>query len=168
MKLIHHMNNTYGVYHQKLELSAIQKYSQTHSFEYVPVCENYLSESFHQKNKIVCENRDLQILIDKSISLAATNGFNFLNSIESMNLQEEMRMLESSILEGSDLDQIVRSDIEAYENPMIQNIYSYCKDQQFETAVFMCGVAHRKSIIEKISKFNSQDETTVRWTIFEG
>jgi hypothetical protein len=163
----HHLFSTYGVYHQKLELSAIQKYHQTHSFEYVPVCENYLSEAFHQKNKIVCENRDLQILIDKSISFAATYGFNFLNSLESMNLQEEMRMLESQILASSDLDKIVRADIEVYENPMIQNIYSYCKTHKFDKAVFMCGAAHRKSIIEKISKFNAQEETTLSWTVFE-
>lgn len=99
-----HLFSTYGVYHQKLELSAIQRYQQTNSFAYVPVCENYLSEAFHKKNKIVCENKELQILIDKSISYAATYGFTFLNSSDSMNLQEEMRMLESRILEDSTLD----------------------------------------------------------------
>ncbi len=159
--------STYGVYHKKLELSAIQKYHQTRSFKYVPVCENYLSEAFHQKNKIVCENRDLQKLIENSIYLAETYGFNFLNSSESMNLQEEMRMLESRILKDTDLDRIVKEDIDAYENPMIQNIYSYCKNHQFDTAIFMCGAAHRKSIIEKIEKFNIQEEITLNWTVFE-
>jgi hypothetical protein len=157
----------FGIYHKKLELSAIQKYSHIHSFEYVPVCENYLSEAFHQKNKLVSENKDLQKLIDNSISLAATWGFSFLNSLESINLQEEMRMLESQILSGSNLDTIVKQEIEAYENPMIQNIYSYCKNHQFNTAIFMCGAAHRKSIIEKIEKFNIQEEITLSWTVFE-
>jgi hypothetical protein len=160
--------STYGVYHKKLELSAIQKYNHTHSFEYVPVCENYLSEAFHQKNRIVCENRDLQKLIDNSISLAATYGFSFLNSLKSINLQEEMRMLESRILSGSDLDRIVKEDIEAYENPMIQNIYSYCKSHQFKTAIFMCGAAHRKSIIEKIDRSKTEEQVNLTWTIFEG
>jgi hypothetical protein len=159
--------STFGIYHKKLELSAIQKYSHIHSFEYVPVCENYLSEAFHQKNKLVCQNKDLQKLIDNSISLAATCGFSFLNSLESINLQEEMRMLESRILSGSNLDTIVKQEIEAYENPMIQNIYSYCKNHQFNTAIFMCGAAHRKSIIEKIEKFNIQEEITLSWTVFE-
>ena len=159
--------STYGVYHKKLELSAIQKYNYNHSFEYVPVCENSLSEAFHQKNSIVCKNRDLQKLIENSISLTETYGFNFLNSLESMNLQEEMRMLESQILSGSNLDRIVKEDIDAYENPMIQNIYSYCKNHQFKTAIFMCGAAHRKSIIEKIEKFNIQEEITLSWTVYE-
>lgn len=159
--------STYGIYHKKLELSAIQKYSHTHSFEYVPVCENYLSDAFHQKNIIVCENRDLQKLIDKSISLAATYGFNFLNSSESINLQEEMRMLESQILSGNDLDIIVKENIDAYENPMIKNIYSYCKNHQFDKAIFMCGAAHRKAIIEKIEKSNLEEELTLNWTVFD-
>src|SRR6476620_8928435 len=72
--------NTYGVYHGKLEISALQKYNQTTSFIYVPVCEIGLSEAFDQKNRIVCQNRDFQELIDKSIALAATHGFKFLNS----------------------------------------------------------------------------------------
>jgi hypothetical protein len=158
--------STYGVYHKKLELSAIQKYNHTHSFDYVPVCENYLSEAFHKKSKIVSENRDLQKLIDNSISLAEAYGFNFLNSIESINLQEEMRMLESQILRGSDLDRIVKEDIDAYENPMIQNIYLYCKNHQFNTAIFMCGAAHRKSIIEKFQKVNAQEHLKLNWTVF--
>lgn len=160
--------STYGVYHKKLELSAIQKYSHTRSFEYVPVCENYLSEAFHQKKRIVCENEDLQKLIDESISLAATYGFKFLNSLESINLQEEMRMLESRILDGSELDRIVKEDIDAYENPIIRNIYSYCKNHQFSTAIFMCGAAHRKSIIEKIEKSKTEEQINLTWTIFEG
>lgn len=162
----HYNYLTYGVFHRRLEISAIQKYHQTNTFEYVPVCVNYLSDAFHQKNKITCENRDLQKLIDKSISLAATNGFNFLNSLESMNLQEEMRVLESQILNDSELDSLVKADIEAYEDPMIQNIYSYCLNHQFDTAIFMCGAAHRKSIIEKIEKFQESESIKINWTYY--
>jgi hypothetical protein len=161
-----HLFSTYVVYHKKLELSAIQKYNHTHSFDYVPVCDNYISEAFHKKNRIVSENRDLQKLIDNSNSLAETYGFNFLNSLESINLQEEMRMLESQILSDGDLDRIVKEDIDAYENPMIQNIYLYCKNHQFNTAIFMCGAAHRKSIIEKIQKVNAQEHLKLNWTVF--
>lgn len=162
----HYNYTTYGVVHQKLELSAIQKYNQSHTFEYVPVCVNSLSDAFHKKFEIVCRNRDLQLLIDKSVSLAATFGFNFLNSIESMNLQEEMRVLESQILNDSELDRIVKADIEAYEDPMIQNIYSYCKNHKFDTAVFMCGAAHRKSIIEKVKKFQESESIKLNWTFY--
>jgi hypothetical protein len=162
----HYNFTTYGVFHRRLEISAIQKYHQTNFFEYVPVCVNSLSDAFQKKNDIVCKNRDLQILIEKSISFAATCGFNFLNSLESMNLQEEMRVLESQILKDRELDRIVKADIEAYEVPMIQNIYSYCKNHQFDSAVFMCGAAHRKSIIEKVKQFQAIESIKLNWTFY--
>lgn len=158
--------STYGVHHQKLEISAIQKYCSNTSFKYVPVCEIGLSEAFDRKNKIVCQNRELQQLIENSIFLAAKHGFEFLNSLESMNLQEEMRLLESQILNNSDLDNIVKADIDAYEEPMLRNIYSYCKNNHFNSAIFMCGAAHRKSIIEKIKKHNNQEEINHSWIVF--
>src|SRR6188472_2435266 len=56
--------STYGVYHKKLEISALQKYNSKSTFEYVPVCDNGLSDAFHGKTKIVCQNREVQKLID--------------------------------------------------------------------------------------------------------
>jgi hypothetical protein len=160
--------STYGVYHKKLELAAIQKYNLSTSFEYVPVCENGLSDAFDRKNKIVCENREMQQLIDNYNFLAEKYGFKFLNSLESINLQEEMRVLETRILNNTELDEMVKADIEAYENPMIRNIYSYCNNNHFSSAIFMCGVAHRKSIIEKIEKSKTAEQVNLTWTIFEG
>jgi len=159
--------STYGVYHGKLEIAAIQKYNCDTSFEYVPVCENGLSDAFHKKNKIVGQNRDLLKLMDNFISLAEKHGFKFLNSSESMNLQEEMRLLEIEVLNDSHLDKIVKADIEAYENPMIRNIYSYCNKNDFSSAIFMCGAAHRKSIIEKIEKSKTEEQVNLTWNIFE-
>jgi hypothetical protein len=158
--------STFGVYHQKLEISAIQKYNATTSFEYVPVCEGGMTDAFHRKNRIVCQNKELQKLIDNFNFLAATHGFKFLNSEECINLQEKMRMLETRILNNSDLDQKVKADIDAYENPMIRNIHSYCNENHFSSAIFMCGAAHRKSIIEKVEKSKTERDVDLTWTIF--
>ena len=159
--------STYGVYHNKLEISAIQKYSCNTTLQYVPVCETGLSDAFHKKIKIVCQNIELQKLIDNFNYLAAENGFEFLNSLECINLQEEMRVLERRILNNNEMDKIVKADIEAYEIPMIRNIYSYCNNYPFISAIFMCGAAHRKSIIEKIEKSKNEEQVNVTWTIFE-
>jgi len=163
-----HLFTTFGVYHNKLELSALQKYSHNTSFEYVPVCENALSDNFHRKNEIVCQNRDMQQLIDNFNSLAAKHGFNFLNSLECINLQQEMRDLERRVLNNSELYKIVETDIHAYENQMIRNIYSYSKNKHFNAGIFMCGAAHRKSTIEKLEKSNTLEQVNLTWTIFEG
>ncbi len=158
---------TYGAYHQKLEISAIQKYSHKTSFYYVPVCENGLSDTFRKKINIVCRNRELQKLIDNFNYKAAENGFLFLNSSECIELQEEMRALESQILNNSELEKTVNVDIDAYENPMIRNIYSYSNNNNFSSAIFMCGAAHRKSIIKKIEKSKTEEKVNLTWTVFE-
>jgi hypothetical protein len=159
---------TYGQYHQKLEIAAIQKYSNNTSFEYVSVCENGLSDALKRINKIVGQNIERQQLIGHFKSLAEKHGFKFLNSLECINLQEEIRVLESQILNGTDEDEIFKAAIDAYENPMIRNIYSYCNNNHFSSAIFMCGAAHRKSIIEKIDSAKTEEQVNLTWTIFEG
>ena len=158
--------STYQVYHKKLEIAAIQRYSQTTSFEYVTVCDGSLSDAFHRKNKIVCEDKRLQNLIDNFNSLEAKHGFLFLNSQECINLQEEMRRLETMILNNDDLDKEVKADIGAYENSMIRNIHAYSRNNPFTRAIFMCGAAHRKAIIERIKKSETEKQPNLTWTIF--
>lgn len=157
---------SFGVYHKKLEICAIQKYYCNASFKYIPVLDNELSDAFDKKYRIVCENIEWQKLLDNFNSLANENGFQFLNSVESIKLQEEMRMLENRLLNDSEINKATNESIDAYENSMMRNIYSYGRNRQFNTAIFMCGVAHRKSIIEKIDNFNAQEEINLNWIIF--
>lgn len=163
-KMVFH---SFGVYHERLEIKAMQKLSENSSFEYVPVLDNGLSGAFKRKYTIVCQHQELQKLIDNFNSLAKEYGFQFLNSVESLKLQEEMRILENRILNDTDAGKAADECIDTYENSMIRNIYSYCKDNKFNTAIFMCGVAHRKSIIKKIEEMEAQEKTDVRWVIFQ-
>jgi hypothetical protein len=77
-----------------------------------------------------------------------------------------MRALESRIVNNNEMDKIVKEDIEAYENPMIQNIQNYCNNNHFNSAIFMCGAAHRKSIIEKIENPKTEKQINLSWTIY--
>lgn len=157
---------SYGIYHNKLEISAIQKYCCNDSFKYIPVLDKELSDAFDRKCRIVCEYIEWQKLVDYFNYLAKEQGFQFLNSVESIKLQEEMRMLENHLLNDSAINKATNESIDAYENSMMRNIYSYCRNNQFNAAIFMCGVAHRKSIIKKIDIFNAQEELNLNWLIF--
>jgi hypothetical protein len=159
--------SSYGVYHKKLEIKAIQKYCFNTSFNYVPVLDNELSDAFDKKYRLVCKNIEFQKLLDNYNLLASEHGFEFLNSTESIRLQDEMRMFENHFLNDSELHKAVSDDIDAYENSMIRNIYSYCSNNHFSSAIFMCGAAHRKSIIEKVGKINTQEEMNLSWVIFD-
>lgn len=158
--------NSFGMFNERLEINAIQIYSQNHTFKYVPVLDTGLSDEFDKKFKIVCEYIDYQKLIDNYCSLENEYGFQFLNSEKSIQLNNEMRELENHILSNNEICQKVDESIDAYENSMIRNIYSYSKDNSFNTAIFMCGVAHRKSIIEKIEKKGTQESLKLNWAFY--
>ena len=162
------MFSSFGVYHQQLEIKAIQKYQKDATCAYVPVLDNGLSDLFDNKYKQICEYREFQVLFDEFNIIVKTNGFEFLNSQLCITLHQKMRILEDRLLNNSELNAAVNADIDAYENEMLQNIYSYCSSHQFNKAVFMCGSAHRQSIIEKIRIFNSKNEMDINWVVYEG
>ena len=156
----------FGVFHSKLEIAAIQKYNYIDSFKYFPVLDKGMSNVFDRKYSVLSQHSELQILMDNFNALLDKSGFKLLNSEENIKLQDEMRILEDLLLNDSKLAEEFAISIDEYENSMLRNIYSYCQNNQFITAIFMCGAAHRKSIIEKIEKSKTQESIKLNWTIF--
>ncbi len=154
------------VYNERLELKALQKYGQKHLFEYVPVLDIGLSTEFEKKIKIVSRNIDYQKLLDNYSLLEEDGGFQFLNSEKSILLQEEMRELENRIIKNEILLNEVSANLDEYENCMVKNIYSFCKEKSFNRAIFMCGSAHRKSIIHKIGEYEKASEIKLNWAFY--
>ena len=152
-----------GIYHQRLEIQAIQKYNHKQIFEYIPILDNGLSDDFEKILKLFYEHPEYQKLNNYYNSLEKQYGFQFLNSEKSIEIQEELRELGKHIFKNNELYQKADASIDDYENSMIRNIYAYCKENTFKTAIFMCGVAHRKSIIEKIQKYQMQETTKLNW-----
>lgn len=160
--------STYGVFpnNKRLEIEAIQKYSQINSFKYVPVLDTELSDDFHRWLNIVEECSVCQKLIDDYRLLQMVCGFQFLNSEKSIQLLEDMRELKNHILGNNEVCQKANENIDAYENSMLRNIYAYSKENLFDKAIFMCGSAHRKSIIEKIEKYKAEGDLKLNWTFY--
>ena len=69
------MFSSFGVYHGKLEIEAIQKYSNDTSIKYVPVLDSGLSDLFDLKYERVCENSQFQEMLDEFNSLTKAKGF---------------------------------------------------------------------------------------------
>jgi hypothetical protein len=158
--------SSFGIFHEKLEIRALQKYSNISQFKYVPVLKKGLTNSFEEKFNLVCQNIHFQKMVDNFNSLAHTNGFDFLNSEESIELQKEMRLYENSLLLDNELIQKFNNDIDKYENSMLSNIYSFCMNTKFKNAVFMCGVGHRQSIINKIEIYKNKKSSDFSWKIY--
>lgn len=156
----------FGVYQERLEIKALQLYSQNHTFEYVPVLDIGLSDEFEAKLEIVSTNKDYQRLLDNYISLETENGFQFLNSNKQIAFQEKMRELENRIIENKTFHQKANESIDAYEHSMLRNIYSFCKENSFKTAIFMCGAGHRKTIAQKITEYETKENLKLNWTFY--
>lgn len=160
-----HLFSDFGILHNKLEIEAIQKYQYKSTFKYVPVLDSGMSDVFNEKYEIATQNIELQRKIENFNVLSAKYGFQFLNSDVSIQLQEDMRKLENIILSDTTLNKDAINSIDLYEDEMLDNIYSYCKTNQFDKAVFMCGVAHRKSVIDKVEKLNTTKELALDWKV---
>lgn len=156
----------FGVYQERLEIKAIQAYSQNHTFEYVPVLDIGLSDEFEKKITIVSENKEYQRLLDNYISLETNGGFKFLNSERNIALQEEMRELENCIIDNEIFHQKVNASLDEYENSMLRNIYLFCKEKSFKKAIFMCGAAHRKTISQKIVEYEAKENLKLNWIYY--
>lgn len=156
----------FEVFHAKLEISAIQKYSRLSQFEYVPVLGEELSYSFEEKFNIICQDIKFQKMIDNFNSKAGIEGFNFLNSMEGMEFQKEMHDYGNSLISDIAIIQQFDNDIDEYENSMLHNIYEYCMNNSFKNAIFMCGNAHRQSIIKKLGAYKDKGIIDIKWNIY--
>lgn len=109
----------FGVYQERLEIKAIQAYSQNHAFEYVPVLDIGLSDEFEKIIAIVSENTKYQKILDNYTLFETVHGFQFLNSKKQIALQEEMRELENRIIDNKIMHQKANENIDAYEHSML-------------------------------------------------
>ncbi|WP_339924818.1 hypothetical protein [uncultured Cyclobacterium sp.] len=160
--------SSFRVYHHKLEIEALQKLSAHFSFEYVPVLDNELTNLFDKKYDSIPENNELKAMLFEFSNLESIEGFEFLNSAKGMALHSKMRDFENSLLLGEEFLKTYDVKLEEYENSMIQNIYSYCKLNSFKKGVFMCGSAHRESLIKKFEFFESKENLGIKWEVFGG
>ncbi|MBT9484336.1 hypothetical protein [Sediminibacterium sp.] len=159
----------FTVLHSKLEISAIQKYRLTnHSFIYIPVLDDELKSTFDNKYNVVCQNQEFQLMLNDFNLKANRLGFGFINSEEATILQTAMRNFENQLLGNNRVNTEAIGDIESYEDCMLQNIYSYIQTHDFHNAIFMCGVAHRLSLINKIKEFESKSNSGVNWNYWTG
>lgn len=156
----------FQLYHNKLELAAIQRFGLARSFEYVPVLDDGMADIFEKKYERVSKSSNWRQLFDRFNDKAREIGFDFLNSHESISFHEDLRSMEPQIIGNSKIINEFNDHLENYENTMLRNIAMFCEANQFEKAIFMCGVGHRKSMIEKVTKETFSMPDRWEWVIY--
>ena len=160
-----------------LESNAIKIYLLTNDVEHIPVdtfdCpDDYysgknhlgdvLEEHFHKSEGL---KRAFYQLRDQS----QVGGFPFLNSDRNDEIHDEIEKEERSILAelGDDnLNQIaaLRNEVNSKrDEEMIDNIYKYAEQTEFQKAIFLIGAGHRRSIKKKLDKIEAQYGVAIKW-----
>lgn len=158
-----------------LEIKSINSFSKHHSFSFVAV-DSHPLPNVEFKNQVIKmfdsieQNKEYLAISKKHKDNTQRLGFKYLNSKECIKVFTKMKRMENNAInemrnqEYKNAYQSWLSINEKREDEMIENICSYIGKNEFKTAVFLCGSAHRKSIIEKIEKKNSEINIRKTWS----
>lgn len=156
-----------------LEIKCIREYKQQHNIKNFPVDIEVNSTLSNDVDRMFAlfGNYDIynQIEIEqkKKIELG---GFDYLNSDEYSDLFKKQRSVEGEIVEEINKQQLNRiyksfyNDMDFREIIMLNTIYAYSEEINYNQAVFLVGAGHRSSIIRKIAEYQLKEELKLNWT----
>ena len=156
------------------ETKFIKNYLQNHNNKLIPVDDEvrYISDSEYDQLLYTFEEYDdYKELVYEQISLTKQYGFDYLNSEKCLDLLEQTRIVEKNIMELEihknkllHFYKLFYKENDTRENSMLQNIYNYSRENQYNQAVFLTGIAHRKSIMQKIIENEKMSEIKLNWS----
>lgn len=165
-----------------LETDTINRYVENHRVEHIPIDSDDLPpESFFQDHKYLLERIegladrngfDYRTLSDTKKMCIRNYGFNYLNSDQCVNINQEIyNAIERGLQKINDYKLFETFNLwneinEKRENDMLKNIYKYSKDYSYEKAIFTVGSAHKKSISIKIEKYEEEEKIKLNWIFY--
>ncbi|MCL2312292.1 MAG: hypothetical protein FWC41_07385 [Firmicutes bacterium] len=160
-----------------LETNAIRKYIQNHKIKVIPV-DTYEIENKYSVKKdfdylfdILYHNNEYRELNELLSLMVNQYGYPYLNSNQCDELFLHIHTIEENIVKHINDEKLsclytMWNDIhEIRENEIIKNVYNYSKEHQYNQALQFIGAGHRKSIIEKIEKYEIQADVKLNWTL---
>lgn len=164
-----------GYMPMSLEAITVKNYLKNYHIQHIPV-DTY---DFNEKDLFI----DFEIVLNRSLEytemfkyqalMIFRYGYDFLNSTDCDELIDKMRMTEEKVLADiNDIKLINQYKSEQIvhnkrEDIIIQNIYNYSDQHPFKKAVLICGVEHRKSIMEKIEENKMKVVTQLNWKLYK-
>lgn len=157
-----------------IESRAVARYADTHSISVVPVDSPMPEASFFHDWKEVVRTIErtsptYRYLVDRNTRRTCLEGFAYLNSEECIQAWHDIYREEQETIEYIGVAHLrdayiqVRNLNERRELEMLENIRSYCLSAAHPSGAFLVGVAHRKSLIEKIRAGNWVTAPHIEW-----
>ncbi len=163
-----------------LEVKCIKRYKQHYNIKIVPVDIDVTQElsKYQQETHFMFSTffkyEDYEKLDSEKEILIAQEGFHFLNSNKFLDFAERKEVIERNIIECEiqkdrllNIYKIFRAEqYDKRENAMLQNIYNYSTENQYNQAVFLIGAEHKKSTMLKITEYERLSEIKLNWTMY--
>ena len=164
-----------------LESDAIKLYLQNKSIDHIPV-DTFERPKHHDENvarllrdlteSAKRESFNLRRIIDQFDAIVAQKGFSYLNNESNDKAHEILEIQKQkalAILNNEWLNEIANADkeiIENRENVILDNVYRYSKDNEYETGILFIGAGHRKSMFRKIADRKKLKKTKINWILY--
>lgn len=157
-----------------LESIAVRQYCEKQPFAKLIPVDMTVDDDFidsHEEwfEEIASINPEMCRLLDANMRDQEDIGFPYLNSDRCGQRWVEIYAAIKDAIDGLD-DPVLIERFESWNNTheqrdqaMISNIRQYCREHEFERGVFLIGAAHRRSIIEKLRKAESDEEDHLEW-----
>jgi hypothetical protein len=159
---------------KSLEAITIKKYIKEKQIEHFPVdtYKIYDKDIFDSYDIISNKSIEYNDLFKQQLSMINIFGYSFLNSDDCVEFLDKMHIIEENTLLEINNSSLIRqyklnSELDdKRENEMLKNIYNYSKQYQFNKAIFICGVDHRKSMMIKIPVYEKELKFKLNWEYF--
>lgn len=156
-----------------MESAAIKMHLEYNTVKHIPVVGTEISNDVNKKYDINKRHSGCNRLVGKLYALEYQYGFDYLNSKYVDQLFDVLERLEQDIVSFSKDEAITNiykranSNLDMYENDIIENVYNYSALNKYKNALMFIGAAHRKSIIEKIKEYNEKQDIKLNWTFYD-
>jgi len=164
-----------------LEAQAITRYLEFKPFRRVPVDrydmpQNLLAEI---KSEFDCvfdcveqKSREYQLLNEENDKSVYQYGFSYLNSVAFATVMTRIAKIEEETINESGNQGLIRALerwrhlIQRREREMMRVIYEYCRENVFNTGLFLVGAAHKMGIAKEIEHSSSAETDLIEWSLY--
>jgi hypothetical protein len=158
-----------------LESIAVRQYREKQPFVKLIPVDMTVSNDFidsHEEwfEEIARMNPEMCRILDANMRDQEEIGFSYLNSDRCSQRWVAIYAAIKDTIDGLN-DPELSERFESWSNmhehrdqTMISNINQYCREHDFERGVFLIGAAHRRSIIEKLTMADCEEENHIGWS----
>src|SRR6266496_546934 len=159
-----------------LEAQAITKYRESKLFQRVSVDRYAIPENLFAETQRVfaCVEQASQeylVLNEEDNNSVHGCGFKYLNSVACATMMARISEIEEKTIIATSDEGLIRGlarwrhAIQSRDREMINAIYEYCRENVFDTGVFLVGAAHKTGIAREIDKHASTKAVRINWNV---